>query len=118
MSLCKSCQAEIEWALTTNGKKVPLDPEPITVAVTQDDGSVMVVTGRQAHFATCPNASKHRKPRERRKPAEEPCGMCEKPCGPGVPGSAVVGAVVLCSRTCLQAHRAKQAVERRANKCD
>lgn len=108
---CGSCGAAIEWAITTGGKKVPLDPKPITIAVTMDDGNVRIVTGRQSHFASCPHAAKHRKPRQR---GTVPCIMCEKPCTPGQAGTAIVGGAALCSRICVQAHRAKEALERRA----
>lgn len=40
---CRSCRAQIFWIRTTAGKAMPVDP----------DGT--------SHFATCPNAAKHRK---------------------------------------------------------
>lgn len=43
---CRSCRAPIFWILTPAGKPMPVDP----------DG--------KSHFATCPDASKHRKPRK------------------------------------------------------
>lgn len=79
MSSCASCGAPIKWAVTANGKRIPLDPEPHL------DGRVRLIhlsNGREArvltdpdlaearhagealyqtHFATCPNADKHRK---------------------------------------------------------
>lgn len=84
MSACDSCSATIVWALTTSGKRMPLDvpstpdgnlwawregngawhvssawptepPEPPTSRVT-----IVRVT---SHFATCPNAAAHRKKR-------------------------------------------------------
>jgi hypothetical protein len=42
---CRSCGASIYWILTASGKRMPVDP----------DGT--------SHFATCPNAAHHRKPR-------------------------------------------------------
>lgn len=42
---CLSCGAAIWWIVTERGKKMPLDA----------DGT--------SHFATCPNAASHRKPR-------------------------------------------------------
>lgn len=51
-SSCKSCNADIYWIKTANGKNMPVNP----------DGS--------SHFSTCPNADAHRKPREN--PAPEP----------------------------------------------
>lgn len=73
MSVCRSCGQEIDWVLTSKGKKMPVDPEYIwydeadsgTVIVT-DGGVVYVVSssrsfpsvkGRISHFATCPNAN-------------------------------------------------------------
>lgn len=87
MNRCRSCDAPIEWAVTANGKRMPIDAEPTT------DGTILlrhryvgeppeaiVQTAeeraeleRQAatrgeelrlfksHFATCPNARTHRR---------------------------------------------------------
>ena len=44
---CRSCRAPVLWALTPAGKWNPLDA----------DGT--------SHFATCPQAAEHRRPRER-----------------------------------------------------
>ncbi len=42
MSRCRSCNADIVWAVTDkNGKPIPLDPDPVS------DGNVIKV-GRQA----------------------------------------------------------------------
>lgn len=40
---CRSCGARVFWIKTVAGKNMPVDP----------DGT--------SHFATCPNAAKHRK---------------------------------------------------------
>lgn len=70
MSRCKSCQAEIIWAVSEGDRPVPLDAKPIRVFTTTDTGAELVivqsVVGHVSHFATCPNAAKHRKPREPR----------------------------------------------------
>lgn len=42
---CRSCQAPIFWVKTASQKNMPVDP----------DGT--------SHFATCPEAAKHRRPR-------------------------------------------------------
>lgn len=42
---CRSCAAAIFWIVTAHGKHMPVDP----------DGT--------SHFATCPNAAKHRRAR-------------------------------------------------------
>lgn len=72
---CKSCGAQIIWATTVAGKKMPLDAEP------HEDGNVVLMPAGamvlpketfelgkgicskryRSHFATCNNASKHRK---------------------------------------------------------
>lgn len=92
---CRSCGAEVWWAWTTGGKRMPVDatpdPEGMLVAV-DSEGYVLadplldlaiehgqasqVTMARRAHrsmtgevrrwtshFATCPNAEKHRKKR-------------------------------------------------------
>lgn len=75
MATCRSCDAEIEWARTEHGKSIPLD------VGTRADGNIRVVSrvatergmapliryvgrgegDRVSHFATCPNATEHRK---------------------------------------------------------
>ena len=59
MSQCKSCGADIEW-IEYAGKRHPLD-------VRKRQGFYKLVdtwtlgTFRESHFATCPDADKHRK---------------------------------------------------------
>ena len=50
---CKTCDARIFWVETDAGKRMPVDP----------DGS--------SHFATCPDANAHRKPRAPKSAASE-----------------------------------------------
>lgn len=69
---CRSCPAPIEWAISEkSGKKLPLDFDPvepgegnIRVVFVMENGTPIVryVPGgdRISHFATCPEASKHR----------------------------------------------------------
>jgi hypothetical protein len=81
VSACRSCGAEIWWAETVMGRRMPVDADPVP------DGNVVVVregVGQappvvevghpatlmpadrpryQSHFATCPQASQHRKGR-------------------------------------------------------
>lgn len=71
---CRSCPAKVRWAVTLkNAKPIPLDVNP------SDDGNLVVFRGVAmsrkdadarglgplplftAHFATCPNANRHRK---------------------------------------------------------
>jgi hypothetical protein len=69
-SKCRSCGAKIFWYYTASGKLMPVDAEPCAdgnLAINYD-GTVMVVgsgSGRQpryrSHFATCPNAARHRR---------------------------------------------------------
>jgi len=73
MPRCRSCGAEIEWATTTNGTRIPVDPGPAA------DGNLVVKQGiawivgpgkgdRISHFATCPSAGQHRRPRAKAAP--------------------------------------------------
>lgn len=78
---CASCGARILWCVTPAGRRIPVDADPVpggnlrlagqpggttqaTVAGAAvdlfdgDDGSRYV-----SHFATCPHASEHRRPR-------------------------------------------------------
>lgn len=43
---CNSCGADIVWIVTAAGKRMPVDART-----------------HESHFATCPNAAHHRKPR-------------------------------------------------------
>ena len=81
MARCKGCGAEIDWIKTRAGKNMPVDPEPVFVAV--DDGNDVFVTdegevihGREIpandgsaevafvpHWATCPVAGQFRRKR-------------------------------------------------------
>jgi hypothetical protein len=72
---CRSCGAPIVWALTSSSKRMPLDADP------RADGGFWLISGCAvavgsaqteteplrpryvSHFATCPNARKHRKAR-------------------------------------------------------
>jgi len=91
MSRCRSCNAPIVWARTTNGKAIPVDAEDMggwTSPTRFDDGNlhptgervratgdqtVMVVehvpagTGRyyRSHFTSCPDAADWRRHRQR-----------------------------------------------------
>jgi len=90
LSRCRSCGEAILWTITTNGKRMPVDAEPVVAArgfrldetvlddaqmgFNEDDlrpGKELLVTfvveappGErlyQSHFATCPNAAEHRR---------------------------------------------------------
>ncbi len=69
MARCRSCNAEILWCKSVNGKLIPMDSAP------SDDGNMVITADSLArtatdedttprfksHFATCPGAAKHRK---------------------------------------------------------
>lgn len=54
---CNSCSAAIIWLVTSTGRKMPTNPEGVTAQDWYFDPKRHV-----SHFATCPNANKHRKP--------------------------------------------------------
>lgn len=77
---CSTCASPIEWGrFEKSGKAVPLDVGPVPdgnlVVVRRDSGDVPIVriatvadrerggTLRRAHFASCPQAAEHRRPR-------------------------------------------------------
>lgn len=75
-STCRSCNAEIIWTVTRNGKRMPVDFEPTPtgdfVLDKESDGSFTSNRyshfvhdesrpRRKSHFETCPNAKQHRK---------------------------------------------------------
>lgn len=57
---CSSCNAPIVWFKTPAGKNMPVD-----AATTKptDAAHQLDLTRHRSHFATCPFADKHRKPR-------------------------------------------------------
>ncbi|MFD3431133.1 hypothetical protein [Nocardia fluminea] len=72
-SRCRSCSAPIAWRRTAEGKRIPLDPEPVAGGnlMIAGNGTALVVgpTASPAinsdiryvsHFATCPNADSWR----------------------------------------------------------
>lgn len=76
---CSSCQQPIRWVRTSNGKPMPVDYDPHeggNILVDDHGGNAIVTepggpgsgipsgkTLHYSHFATCPNADQHRKPR-------------------------------------------------------
>lgn len=71
MANCSSCGAEIVWAKSAaTGKAIPLDAKPekrfYEWVGTIESGSaeVALMDTYQTHFATCPNAAQHRKPKD------------------------------------------------------
>ena len=66
MSTCRSCGAEIVWAITEAGKRIPLDAEPerrfvLTTDLATNDQTARSTATYISHFATCPNAAEHRR---------------------------------------------------------
>lgn len=84
---CASCGADVFWAITPAGKRMPVDPNPVpdgNVAIYRDHLGALrarvLRAGEQpsayerrgvAHFATCPHADRHRT-RTTTGPAGEP----------------------------------------------
>ncbi len=81
---CRSCGADIIWAVTSTGSRMPVDAQPVdggNVLLTERGAPVSgnpplaTVVGKQAqpnlfgddgpryvsHFSTCPNADSHRR---------------------------------------------------------
>lgn len=69
---CNSCDAQIVWAVTDSGKRMPVDAAPVVdgrLRLLHIDGQVrvryvqdhVVVDRYRAHFATCPDAQSWRR---------------------------------------------------------
>jgi hypothetical protein len=79
MARCRSCGAEVIWAVTASGKRMPVDADPVPEGnvLLADDGDGTVHASvmpeaqallteepmRLSHFVTCPQADEHRRPR-------------------------------------------------------
>lgn len=79
---CRSCEAEIRWMKTKNGKNIPVDVPSMEDGETARDA---VMTAEEfngdymiAHFATCPYAEKHRQPRVPLAPPSTDAGVNAK----------------------------------------
>lgn len=70
-SKCRSCNAVILWAKTASGKLIPLDVvrsdrgnlELLGDTVRYVTPDVNAAERYTSHFATCPGAGQHRKPK-------------------------------------------------------
>ena len=69
-SSCRSCGAQILWAITPSGKKMPLNVSQNTnsgnVRLRSDGVAIVGPPGSgsyYSHFVTCPQAGRHRRPR-------------------------------------------------------
>jgi len=79
MNACRTCHAPGFWAKTATGKSILIDRDPVPdgnlqIFLEQGEPIALVthgdVPGKQrykAHFATCPHAAEHRRPREGRR---------------------------------------------------
>lgn len=76
LDACRSCGAKIVWGVTEAEKAIPLDHPPerrLVLVGTRGYSSskhpgapdVRSMLSFVAHFATCPNAAEHRRPRGR-----------------------------------------------------
>jgi hypothetical protein len=64
VSACKACGAAIVWAVTSNGRRMPVDADPIpgpNVRLNADGTCDVFGLLHHSHFATCPNADRFRK---------------------------------------------------------
>jgi hypothetical protein len=70
MPQCRSCGAAILWlTMRESGRKMPVDAKPVNAVVRvdgrgvrADDGEMgVMVKAYTPHWATCPNASDHKK---------------------------------------------------------
>ena len=60
---CSSCDAPIYWVTLESGKRMPLDRgRQVRVGFVSGRGFV-AMGSYTSHFATCPNAARHRNPR-------------------------------------------------------
>lgn len=55
---CASCNAQIIWFTTDAGKKMPVDAGTVEIGDYKLD-----LKRHTSHFATCPKAAQHRRPR-------------------------------------------------------
>ena len=53
---CRSCGKAMIWMTTKLGKSMPIDAESYTAGDLEFDAAK-----HRSHFATCPNADRHRK---------------------------------------------------------
>jgi hypothetical protein len=65
-AVCSSCGAEILWTVTEAGRRMPVDAKPEKrVVLKVNDSDPLTPLSRVtdtfiSHFATCPNAQRHR----------------------------------------------------------
>ena len=67
MPKCKSCGATINFVLTNNGKHMPVETGIGKLLVKGE-----IIEGQVPHWINCPDAEKHRKPKNTRKRSSKP----------------------------------------------
>ncbi len=62
MSRCEACNAKIKWVKTTNGKRMPLDVDPVATNVMIEFMGTysLVKEAFVSHFATCSEPERFR----------------------------------------------------------
>lgn len=55
---CRSCGHPIVWFKTDAGKNIPIDAETVLA-----EDTTLELPRHVSHFATCPHADQHRRPR-------------------------------------------------------
>lgn len=69
---CKGCGADMIWAETPDGKRIPLDAKAPVYFVTADGVATRAVGYYVSHFKTCPRASDFSASKRGRPAAPEP----------------------------------------------
>lgn len=60
---CRGCAAPMFFVEGPNGRAMPVDAGPTTVAVQGSDGRWRIVKGHVPHHITCPKSDQFRRPR-------------------------------------------------------
>lgn len=60
---CESCGAAIRWITTDAGHAHPVDAKPEKRWLLDPNGHGRIADAYLSHFATCPKAAQHRRPR-------------------------------------------------------
>lgn len=62
---CRYCGARVLWSVGPTGRSVPLDPEPMLVAVPRGLSALVDLRARayRAHVETCPKSPRRREAR-------------------------------------------------------
>jgi len=56
MAKCRSCKADIVWLKTEQGRHIPINADTVSKG-----DKIFDFNKHKAHFATCPDAAKHRR---------------------------------------------------------